>query len=62
LACELATQPEKLASIDRRLAKNRDTTSLFDTKRFTRHLEEAFSEMVERRRAGLAPADLFVSN
>jgi protein O-GlcNAc transferase len=60
LAVELATRPEKLAAIHHKLADNRDTTSLFDTKRFTKHIETAFSELNERYRAGLMPSDLFV--
>src|SRR5262249_20615490 len=47
LAFRLATQRELLASIKQRLA--RSTGSLFDTAAFTRHLEEAYRVMVERR-------------
>jgi predicted O-linked N-acetylglucosamine transferase (SPINDLY family) len=60
LAIELATQPVKLAGIKRRLAANRETAPLFDTGRFTGHLEAAFAAMVERQRAGEAPSDLVV--
>lgn len=60
LAIELATQPVKLAGIKRRLAANRETAPLFDTRRFTGHLEAAFAVMVERQQAGLAPADIVV--
>jgi predicted O-linked N-acetylglucosamine transferase (SPINDLY family) len=60
LAIELATQPVKLAGIKRRLAANRDTAPLFDTARFTGHMETAFTEMVERQWAGEVPADITV--
>lgn len=39
---DLVTNPEKLAALKRKLAENRKTQPLFDTKRFTRSLEEAF--------------------
>jgi protein O-GlcNAc transferase len=60
LAIELATQPVKLAGIKRRLAANRATAPLFDTARFTGHIEAAFTEMVTRHRAGAVPSDLIV--
>ncbi|MGC1251302.1 MAG: hypothetical protein WA889_10620, partial [Xanthobacteraceae bacterium] len=62
LAIELATNPEKLASIRRKLAGNRFTTTLFDTKLFTRNIEAAYAAMYERHQAGLAPDHIFISN
>jgi protein O-GlcNAc transferase len=56
LAIELATNPEKLATIKSRLANNRLTTPLFDTQTFTRHIEAAYTTMYERHQANL-PAD-----
>jgi predicted O-linked N-acetylglucosamine transferase (SPINDLY family) len=58
LAIELATQPVKLAGIKRRLAANRETAPLFDTARFTCHIETAFVAMAERHQDGLPPADI----
>ena len=60
LALTLARDPERLAAIRTKLAANRDTTALFDTARFTRHLESAYSTMVERHRRGEAPAPFAV--
>jgi len=60
LAIELATAPGKLSQIRERLASNRATTPLFDTKLFTRHLEIAYAIMVERSRAGLSPEPIQV--
>ena len=55
LAIELATNPEKLAAIKRKLANNRLTTPLFDTQTYTRHIEAAYTMMYERYQADLPP-------
>jgi predicted O-linked N-acetylglucosamine transferase (SPINDLY family) len=56
LATALALQPARMAEIRRRLNDNRLTTPLFDTVRFTRHLERAYEMMVERERLNVPPA------
>ena len=61
-AVDLATHPEKLAAIRHKLAENRLTTPLFDTKRFTKHIEVAYTMMYERHQAGLAPDHIIVPN
>jgi protein O-GlcNAc transferase len=60
LAMELARSPDKLGRLREKLKHNRMTTRAFDTELFTRHLEAAFTGMVERHRAGLPPEDFFV--
>ena len=55
LAISLATNPAKLGKIRQKLEQNRLTASLFDTQRFTTHLEEAYSAMYERYQEGLSP-------
>jgi predicted O-linked N-acetylglucosamine transferase (SPINDLY family) len=55
-ALKLATDPASLAVVRQRLAQNQLTTPLFDSERFTRHLEQAYAQMWERHLAGL-PAD-----
>ena len=60
LALALATQPERLAAIRQKLAVNRTTQPLFDTARFTRHLEAAYMKMYERYQAGLSPDQIVV--
>jgi len=55
LAIELVTAKDRLLVIRERLARNRSTLPLFDTNLFTRHLESAYAEMVERARQGLSP-------
>ena len=60
LAIELAANPEKLATIKRKLATNRLTTPLFDTQLFTRHIEAAYTAMYERYQADLPPDHIYV--
>jgi predicted O-linked N-acetylglucosamine transferase (SPINDLY family) len=45
LALRLATHPAELRALRDRLACNRSTHPLFDTPRWTRHLESAYQEM-----------------
>jgi protein O-GlcNAc transferase len=54
-AFELATQPERLRDLRVRLAHNRSSCPLFDTLRFCRHIESAYTTMWQRHQAGLAP-------
>jgi predicted O-linked N-acetylglucosamine transferase (SPINDLY family) len=58
LALELAREPARLAAVRAKLAANRTSMPLFDTVCFTRDLEALFATMVERQRAGTAPAHL----
>ena len=60
MAIDLATHPGKLAGIKRKLAENRLTTPLFDTKLFTKHIEAAYSAIYERHQAGLAPDHIVI--
>lgn len=61
LAVELATQPERLGALRQRLADKLPTTRLFDTARFTRHMEAAFTAIYQRAQAGLLPEHIDVS-
>jgi protein O-GlcNAc transferase len=60
-AVELANDRVRLAAIRSKLARNRDVEPLFDTLRFTRHLEAAYIKMWERQQAGLPPAHFAVA-
>jgi predicted O-linked N-acetylglucosamine transferase (SPINDLY family) len=60
-AIALAHDPERLAAIRMRLAANRKTAPAFATTSLTRHIEAAFASMVDRCRAGLAPAHIAVT-
>ncbi len=55
MAVELASQPERIATLKDTLAVNRYIKPLFDAERFTHHLETAYEMMVERARQGLGP-------
>lgn len=56
LALRLAREPAELAAIRTKLARNRSTCPLFDTRRFTRHIEAAYTKMWERHQRGEEPA------
>jgi predicted O-linked N-acetylglucosamine transferase (SPINDLY family) len=59
-ALELAREPQLLKALKGRLASSRERAPLFDTKRFSRHLESAYREMHERAVRGAAPASFDV--
>jgi protein O-GlcNAc transferase len=60
LAIELATEPERLAAIKNKLARNRLATPLFNTRLYTRHLESLYSAMHRRWQDGLLPDHIHV--
>jgi protein O-GlcNAc transferase len=62
LAIELATNPTKLKVIKAKLESNRLTTPLFDTPRFTKHLEDAYTKMYERYHADLPPEHIYIED
>jgi predicted O-linked N-acetylglucosamine transferase (SPINDLY family) len=59
-AIALARERSQLAALRARLSARRTTAPLFDTARYTRHLETAYSVMVERSRRGEPPKHLVV--
>lgn len=61
LALKLAYNPAWLASVKQKLAQHRHTYPLFDTKRFTRHIEAAYQTMQESRRRGEPPKSFAVA-
>ena len=61
LAIELATNPQKLAGIKQKLADNRLVAPLFDTERFARHIEAAYTIMMERHWADMPPDHIEIS-
>jgi predicted O-linked N-acetylglucosamine transferase (SPINDLY family) len=60
LALKLASDPKTLAGLREKLARNRHTTAFFDTGRWRRHLEWAFSAMWQRRQQGKSPQSFAV--
>jgi protein O-GlcNAc transferase len=61
LASKLAREPALLGSLRRKLAHNRDRYPLFDTARFTRHIEAAYTAMWERAQRGEPPTSFAVA-
>ena len=55
LAIELASNPQRLAALRTRIQDNRLTSALFDTARFARNLEAAFTAIHARYQAGESP-------
>jgi predicted O-linked N-acetylglucosamine transferase (SPINDLY family) len=60
LAIELASNPAKLKAIKNKLETNRLTKPLFDTPRFTKHLEDAYTKIYERYHADLPPEHIYI--
>jgi predicted O-linked N-acetylglucosamine transferase (SPINDLY family) len=61
MALMLAREPARLAAIKQKLAHNRETFPLFDTARFTRHLEAAYLTMWEGAQRGEPPQSFAVA-
>jgi predicted O-linked N-acetylglucosamine transferase (SPINDLY family) len=55
-ALELAGRPEELAGLRARLASNRKTSPLFDSRRFCKNLEQAYRQMWSQYERGEAPS------
>jgi protein O-GlcNAc transferase len=62
LALRLARDPALLGGIKNKLLRNRDTYPLFDTARFTRHLEAAYTTMWQRYQRGEPPVAFVVES
>lgn len=60
LALQLASDPARLAAIKSRLANNLPAAPLFDTVRYTRHLEAAYRRMWEISQKGKGPQSFAV--
>jgi protein O-GlcNAc transferase len=60
LALEFATHPDKLSGIRHKLAQNRTTRPLFDTTRFTKHIENSYRKMWEKNQMGMVPDHIYV--
>jgi protein O-GlcNAc transferase len=62
LAVDIATNPVLLRQLRDKLEANRLTTPLFDTEKFTRHLEDAYRQMYRRLQMNLNPDHLWVAD
>ena len=61
LALRLTREPDSLAALKAKLAANRAAAPLFDTRKFTAHLEAAFKGMWDRHLRGLPPENFAVN-
>jgi predicted O-linked N-acetylglucosamine transferase (SPINDLY family) len=62
LAIELATNPQKLASIKKKLTENRLKTPLFNSPLFSKHIEAAYLKMMEFYWADLPLTDFEIDS
>jgi predicted O-linked N-acetylglucosamine transferase (SPINDLY family) len=62
LALRLAREPVLLERVRRKLAANIRTAPLFDTARFTRHMEAAYARIWEMHRRGESPCGFSVGS
>jgi protein O-GlcNAc transferase len=60
LALDIAHDPDRLAALKAKLSRNRETCSLFDTRRFARNIEAAYAMMWERSQRNEAPMSFAV--
>jgi predicted O-linked N-acetylglucosamine transferase (SPINDLY family) len=60
LAIELAKNPQKIQYIKEKLINNRLSTPLFDTPLFTKHIEDAYIQMMERYHADLPTENIYI--
>ena len=60
LALELAQNPSRLTALRQKLADKRDTAPLFDTARYTRHLEAGYQQAYDRFFEGQKPATIIL--
>ena len=62
LIIQLASNPEKLTAIKNKLAANRLTEPLFDTKRYTRNFEGGLQKAYDLYLNGEVPQDVWVDS
>lgn len=62
LALHLARNPAELSAVRDKLARNRLTTPLFDTDRYTRNIEAAYMHMAKLRADGQQPQAFVVAD
>jgi protein O-GlcNAc transferase len=60
LAIELGNNPSKVRALKDKLEKNRLTTPLFDTQRFTKNIEAAYTKMYDRYHSDLPPDHIYI--
>ena len=61
-AIELGNNPEKLTAIKNKLERNRLTTALFNTTKFTNYIQAAYRQMYENYQADLPPRNIYIED
>ncbi len=61
LALDLATNPKRLETIKAKLTVNKENTPVFDTERFTRNIETAYTQIYSRYFAAETPENLYIN-
>ena len=61
LILQLANNPKLLKKIRKKLGKTRLSAPLFDTERYTTHLEDGYQQAYQRHADGKPPKNIFVS-
>jgi protein O-GlcNAc transferase len=59
-AIEFANNPEKFNYIREKLKSNKFAKVLFDTTRFTKNIETAYSQIYERYQDDLLPTNIYI--
>lgn len=62
LAVSIATSPDYLRQIKEKISLKRTTAPLFDSRRYTRHLDAAFMEMWKRHQSGAPPKPFSIAS
>jgi predicted O-linked N-acetylglucosamine transferase (SPINDLY family) len=60
-AVRFGADPDEIRTLKQKLLINRETTPLFDTKLFAKHIENAFQQMYKRCQSGLSPCNIYAS-
>ena len=60
LAIRLATHPDEMKALKKKLSDNKLSSKLFDTPLYVRGLESAYAAMYERYQAGLEPDHIYI--
>jgi len=61
-AIKIASSPSSLQKIKTKLSANLSSSSLFDSKLFTKNLEDSFHQMYEDHKNGLNLHDIYINN
>jgi predicted O-linked N-acetylglucosamine transferase (SPINDLY family) len=60
VAVDLASNPNKMNSIKKKLARNLENAPLFNTKDFTIQIEKSYAEIYEKNKLGLEPDHIYI--